>query len=66
MDSLRNLLLRLQKSVPDLPEPIREEVLRAGEQGLDSLLDLFRRRADETFRGAEEHHRRLEALIRRS
>ena len=66
MDALRDVLLRLEKSVPDLPEPIREEVLRAGEQGLGPLLDLFRRRADETLRSAEEHHRRLDALIRRS
>ncbi|MEK7866070.1 MAG: hypothetical protein AAB434_05260 [Planctomycetota bacterium] len=55
---------RLLASIPDVPAAVREEIVKAGEG--DALLELFRRRAGEEVRAAEDHHRRIEALIRRS
>lgn len=66
MDPIRDTLGRLLEAVPDLSIEIRDEILRAGGEGQEPLRRLFERRAGETLRSAQEHHRRIEALIRRS
>ena len=64
MDALSEVLRRLLASIPDVPEAVRDDIAKATER--EALLELFQRRAEETLRSAQEHHRALEALIRRS
>lgn len=66
MDPLSDVLKRLLVAHPEVPEALRDEIVGAGREGADGLLDLFRRLADEALRIAEEHQRRLADLIGRT